>query len=379
MTAPVQLSGTDRLIAIHGCYHNRNFGDLLILDLVSEAIEQFSGRPALCPWINESELQNVRPLAGKGLRSVPSAALAVLGGGGYLTDDESKGSTKRLLRYLVPALIWRGCGIPYAIIGVGAGPQLSRLGASMVRSICGGAAVLAVRDQESKDILIRSGVNSSRIEVTADWALSLTRDQLPELAKARARALVSAQPNSINLGLHLSMQEGSTQKIKRIISETGKALAGRDDVKVLFIFDHLETNKKIIAEAADECLRNYIIIDKQPHWVTAAIIAELDAVITTKLHVGIVAFALDVPAFSIASHEKTQRFYRQINRLNFSDTIERAEVVMAKWVNQIASRDVSAMHIDHRRSTELRELSGRNKYLLGEFISRNGPGLVNMS
>lgn len=49
-------------------------------------------------------------------------------------------------------------------------------------------------------------------------------------------------------------------------------------------------------------------------WETVALISQLSALVTTKLHVGIVAYALGVYCESFATHRKTPRFYRQIGR-----------------------------------------------------------------
>ncbi|MEB3211046.1 MAG: hypothetical protein VKL39_06805, partial [Leptolyngbyaceae bacterium] len=49
-------------------------------------------------------------------------------------------------------------------------------------------------------------------------------------------------------------------------------------------------------------------------WNTVALISQFSAVVTTKLHVAIVAYAMGVYAESCAVHPKVKRFFDQIRR-----------------------------------------------------------------
>jgi hypothetical protein len=110
------------------------------------------------------------------------------------------------------------------------------------------------------------------------------------------------------------------------------ALRPRSDV-VPVLFSDIGTQSSLVhmqelagilrAEAGRECLT----VPFGGTWRTAALLARLSAVLTTKLHVGIVSYALGVYAESFALHPKTLRFYAITARspqAQLFDTVDRA-------------------------------------------------------
>lgn len=363
-----QRAHADGRILIHGCYHNRNFGDLLLLDLLSMAIERLTGRRPLCPWVHASERNNVHALAGAGLNSIFGGTGAVFGGGGYLTDDDSKGSSKRLLRYLVPALVWRFSGVPYGIFAVGVGPGLSAFGRLVARLICRGARRLVVRDEDSRELLVQAGVARERILVTADLVLGLAREDIPDAAWQTAEALVGPRRGARRLGLHLSLPEGSGERIREIVALVMQGLASGPDVDIYFIFDHLETNRQAIDALARDIGPRARVVGKQSHWVTAALIAQLDGVVTTKLHVGIAAWALGVAPYGVAAHGKTVRFFRQVGREDYIRPLSGDIAVLAAWMADFAAAGSGSRVTEDARREDVRRRAQSNVTELGEFL-----------
>lgn len=356
-------------IILHGCYHTRNFGDLLMLDMIGRHIQKSPGNSVSSPWIHPDEIRNLNISSGNGLRGCFFKDAAILGGGGYFVDEASdKRSTQRLLRYLVPAAIWRLTNTPYQIIGVGVGPELTLKGAKYVKFICDGAQHITVRDDDSKEILIQCGVPADKLSVTADFVIGLEKSDIPESFRLKAKDIAQKFDSSKRkLGLHLSVGD-----MPDTIKETAHAVANglqKSSVQIVWLFDHAVNNLELINEINSKYFPDAIVVDKQEHWTTAALLSELDAVLTTKLHVGITAWALGVPPCSLANHGKTKRFYSQIERSDYHINISDNKAPITDWI-KLFSEDYERFKSENPINRDrLKKLSKLNFSIIDSFLS----------
>ncbi len=358
-------------IMVHGCYNTSNFGDLLLLDMVSGFVESEGDCIVLAPWISDAEKENIKARPVSSIFSLLSPSLAVLGGGGYFVDTPNNlRKTLKLMRYAFPALLWRLMGIPYVIVGVGVGPSLTRLGGFFVRFICGGAKQICVRDIPSKEILLSLGVEASRIQVTADLAICLELEAIEETHKLKAQSLVPDN-GKVRIGIHFSISEGNEQEVRQFALSVGM-LADQSDIDVFWFFDHAENNLSTIEDIV-KGHQNYYLLRKEDHWTTAAIIGQFDAVVTTKLHVGIVAYALGAIPFGISSHGKTKRFFEQVGRSDFQTDYDGDFSHVKKWMSDFVNNKDTLLTVDNAvNSTDsIRKKSRQGYQIISNFIKEH--------
>lgn len=357
-------------ILLHGCYANRNFGDLLMLDLLSLRIRERFGTTPICPWIHKDKKKSVLAKPGHGLFDFLFAQAAILGGGGYLYHTAGQ-SLKGLKRYSLPASIWQKRAIPYAIIGVGAGPAMSPEGREHVLRICDGARAITLRDQESHDLLVEAGVPKERIRATADLALDMVPGDIPDWAHAKAGQLLGVRTQDrIRLGLHFETYRKQPEKLAGLIGAIAGALARHDHVEPIWLFDHDMRSLPRIAELCEKHrLINPRFIPCQDHWTTAALIAQLDAVITSKLHVGIAAWTLGVPAAGYSVHPKTHRFFSQCGRSQFQCADTAPPDIVAHWIALVAEHALAFNTLDAGTRTRLANLAAINYAVLDDFLN----------
>lgn len=358
-------------VIVHGCYHTRNFGDLLMLDMIGRHLGKSPLNRVTSPWIHNEEVKNLAVASGNGLKGCFFKDAAILGGGGYFVDDASdKRSTQRLLRYSVPAAIWRLFNIPYQIVGVGVGPELTSKGAQQVKFICNGAKHINVRDDESKALLVDIGVPDNKISVTADFVIGLEKSDIPEASRMEALSISSQfDKTKRQFGLHISLGADKTELINKIALRVAEGLGDGSGVQIVWLFDHAVSNLDLIEKLNATYFPDALIIDKKSHWTTAALLGELDAVLTTKLHVGITAWALGVPPCSLASHGKTKRFYKQIGRSDFQIDLSENVDKVSEWVN-LFSNDYNNFSSESAFDRErLKGLSISNFDIIDNFLS----------
>lgn len=373
----IQSSPQSRF-AIHGCYNNANFGDILILDVMSYYAEKYTGFSPFCPWVRRVNAPFLKADVGRGWRDVVSLDAAFFGGGGYFCNDYSHS-----LNYSLPARLWGSQRVPYVIVGVGVGPYMTPAAAGQFRFICEGAQAICVRDEESKDLLEQIGVDSDRIEVTADAVLSLTLDMIPQRSLIKARSLLSKLKNK---KLLLGIQWGSAgsrtyttsppfiarnphPSFKELIMQLKKGLKGHEsDVGLVWVLNYNWSSSEAIRKLAKENFPDSIFVRTRDHWVLTSILSMLDGVFTTMLHVGITAWVLGTAPCAWASHGKTERFYRQIGREDFVTTLGKSKNKLSDWFRAFVEspKDYSIEALGARE--RLRNLSYRNYQVLTDHL-----------
>lgn len=361
-------------IVVHGCYNTPNFGDLLLLDLAAGHVERrFGVRPSV-PWPPPECRNDLMATAGNGLATCIKADAAIFGGGGYLADRGTAASARRLMRYSIPAQLWRAMRTPYVIVGVGVGPRLSERGAKRVIPMCRGAMRVCVRDEESRQILIDAGLDPGHVEAAADMVLALRREDIPEAARARAEEVLGPRtPGRRRLGVHLQLVGKHDAVLGQLVEQALASLKGCDQVEVIWLADHddgyYETAKRFGAAG----LPNVRFLPKQDHWTTAALIGGMDGVITTKLHVGITAWALGVAPCGYSIHPKTRRLYRQIGRSDFQCDLGAPMEQVDGWLRLFATDFPRFAAECPNARRELPTLAQRNYEIIDELVRTAVP------
>lgn len=177
-------------IGISGSYGGWNLGDEAILtalvarlrrDWPAAQVTVFGRDPdhtLACHDVQRAV--RVRELTREEARGeVAELDLLILGGGGLLYDRD-------LEVYLREVALANELGVPVAVYAVGAGPLEREASRGLLREHLGPAAVVSVRDRQSKRLLEDAEVEGE-IHVTADPAFLLQPEELPEGTLERER------------------------------------------------------------------------------------------------------------------------------------------------------------------------------------------------
>ena len=247
---------------------------------------------------------------------------AIFGGGGYIATKRIGLRAYRLLLFthLRPMLKAKRKKIPYAIVGLGAGPIHDPILQKITKNALDGADLIIVRNQESKNYLKKYGVKNEII-VTTDLALDFTTDIINEKDREMAEKLMAGLPQGRRIFLHINLyniSETPKNDIERGCSELVKDIVkyAEKNTDAVFIlgsdYESIQCDRinKMISKMLP--IGRSIIIKQYEPFQLAAILSQVDVVITTKLHVGIVATSLNKTVLSFSGDQKIKRFYRQI-------------------------------------------------------------------
>jgi polysaccharide pyruvyl transferase WcaK-like protein len=286
-------------IAIVGALWASNFGDVLLAKIIKCQLVGL-GHEIIMP--NASE--QVKSEVGLGLESfsLSNSDLLIFCGGGYFSEPPGNSLKWVVSRYKALFKYATYCqlkGIPYDIIGVGAGPVNSRLARFIISHVCSKADSILLRDKISVDTI--KGINPNlEIKEVSDLVLSINDTyKLDPPCNARKK-----------IGVHLTLNADA--QIGPILTFIHK-----NETKVDFYliednpgeYKRIVNKYPIIETLFDNKVLSYTGVDEFIYSLNT-----LDILITSKLHVGIIGAALNKVVCSMPYHAKVKRLYEELGR-----------------------------------------------------------------
>lgn len=309
-------------LLLHGSYFNDNFGDYLLCKIIVDIIHE--QRPEISihiPIASNFFLKNLKIKRTNYISDLLTSSAVIFGGGGYFGEPNRNRhywNFQLMKNHISVGKVIKLRNIPYAIFGIGAGPLTNTLNRKMVVDICNGAEILTVRDEESKDYLLDYGVKKEII-VTTDLALSITKDFIPNLYKEQANNLLKKYSNRRLIAVHPSCNTSDPQdpifkNIKLLVNDIIHYSQDNEDIFLVLISDESSERQLEIANQINKCLpQQSLILPYGDPMLLTAVLSLVDIVISSKLHIGIVASALGKMVLSFPFHNKVKRFYNQID------------------------------------------------------------------
>ena len=342
-------------IAIHGAVYGRNFGDIIIIETVLKSLARSGhcdvsipmGFSRFIDYINRGS--NV-----VGRNRYPS--VIIFGPGGYLGQPRYN-----TLRWNIRFMMYHGFiilasflfRIPVVIHGTGVGPATFHPVRLLMKLLFMRAERIHVRDVESSNYVkeLYKGVNEDILTFGGDVALALPH-------------FYGIEPIDINhvagvIGIHMPVGDkigfpdeladdlltfvAKHNECKFNILHDGPAQEVHSKLKGLLSFEHVSNFK---FEGPEELISQ---------------INQCELIITTKLHVGICAYALGKKIISTYTHPKNKRFFQQIERRDNSVFIEDYQ---PGWLSGMVAKTLA----DCEFHEKLNELSSQVKVDLGGLI-----------
>lgn len=354
-------------IALHGSYYYQNFGDILMLDIMTKWIKEYNNEyKVFLPHASEEITQNIGA-DGYGTKSLLKADALVYGGGGYLGEPPSKKylwGLRAALRHTPAGSIMKMQNKPYAIVGVGVGPISNPITRKSFTYLCKNANILAVRDEESRNYLLEYGLSEEKVLQTSDIVMQLKREDIGKEYFKQANTDLAQLKQPIKIGIHLGANPfaENTELLKEEIIQIAKR---NKDIGLVLLRDGWGPHPQVLHDIKKALPEQSLVIPYNNHWYFSAVLGSLDLVITTKLHVGITATALGKVAISISAHGKTPRFYKQIGA---SERCIPLHLFKKGQVNELVQMCISDLSNLYHVPEDVIENSKRNKKLLYSFL-----------
>lgn len=319
-----------RVVGVVGHYWTPNYGDLLLRDLLVEYIDQeFGAEDISVINIDEGVFKEKKGVLSKlayllsfGVKS----DVLILGGGGYFesTDPKIRKYTNEIVLFifLINSLLVRLRGGRTFVYGVGVGPVIRFVGRHLIKGICSIAEDIVVRDDESQELLRTIGLRN--VDVFTDGALVIGEKVASEGRRPSSRPAVA---------FHLMLRGGEIERVAEVLREIVDTLKHEADLYLISDNGPLGEERELLCSAET----HMTVVENKSVSEFTEMLMNMDLVITTKLHVGIVSFSVGTAVFNLYRHPKCLRFYRQVDSLDRCTPLEEIETDVVNRIYQVFS------------------------------------------
>jgi len=386
-----------KTIGIIGAFNHPNFGDQLLFNILHGWIKDtYPGLIVRVPWGDPKGIQWPDDvLVGGGLKELLRCNVVVFGGGGYFGEPGIsairgpnqytrldnigmamhlpksfggvyfgpkgylRAETIRFIKYGLISKLLSIKKIPYCIIGTGLGPVTTCLGRWGVGSTLKGAEYVSLRDSES-------------IKYAKAISPGLTIEECADIVLCNSVSINFEKINDINkVALHLG------PKIERHLS-IEFLMKIINDIRSMGLHVGLVSDCKPPEEGKISVFEKiYEMFGKEVEYIPYSgvdnfvkTLEKFDAVITTKLHSGILGYSKCVFPISVAEHVKTKRFYKQVGLETYCfELSEKGFGDALNGLQKIKSSPISAMESLNANRRKINFLALNNKSVLIDFIN----------
>lgn len=355
-------------ILIAGTTQGSNYGDILFAYLFKERLEKKDkkNQNQILFLKSSSYAKDVLGIKELGFRDLVTLDGLVYMSGNFFGESRNesiKESIRRFVLYFFVGIVMALRKKPIAILGVGAGPLNKSFLRKAAVVIFNNAKVISVRDPESYNYMKKYGVNSDML-VTADSAQII--DTVINNNNRSGKVINDNEKlnNKYIVLVHNTTNHKDIYRekvIKALISKYGK------DEDVAFVLandninmsEELKSLEKMFPESKTVVYNFYNPLE------FTKLISEVDAVVTTKLHAGIVGATFNKSVLCFAIHpEKSKRYY---NLIGYPERCESLYDISSVQVEEILENYLMKSII---LPDKIRDLAMKNFELLDEFYDK---------
>lgn len=296
-------------VLIHGAtnWGSSNFGDFIYVEAIirhlkdsktCESLKIAQPSEYFLKYITKRKYENFKN---------SEADVLIYAPGGYFGEGHQyriRDVIIHFIRFFVVGIIASLRGKKIFVLGIGAGPINNWLFKLAVKYICRNAYSISVRDKESYDALTEIGLGNITLNFDPIVSISL-KDWAIENKK------VVLKTGCKNVLIHYNHSELAmkyfAEAIKKFCSE-------HKNINVIVSSDQVLANEDILYRKFNEVSGIDAFKYKYDNpYEFISLIKMCDAVLTCKLHVGVVAMMFEKSVVCAAEHpEKTERFYKHI-------------------------------------------------------------------
>lgn len=340
-------------IILHGAtdYGSSNYGDFLYGKIIYDyLIEKLKVEPKNITFYNPSDyfkkyIDRNRTTDLKG--NIAKADIAIYIPGGYFGEGHNASwketliQTKRFIPFGIKCISRK---VPFAVIGVGAGPNNNLLFRNCIKYVINHADTITVRDKESFDALKLLGYSEALCCADPIIAFDMERYDSESMGDTACDEVVHELARNDKKGIlvHFNHSKEAAEKFGWAINifvknnpsyypvvSSDQLLSVEDDL--VAIFEKAYGSKEFLRYKYDNPFE------------FGSLISHMCFVLTSKLHVGVTAASKGKSVLAAAVHpEKTVRFYKQIHsESNFLDLEKTSPNMIAARIDKVKSASIT--------------------------------------
>lgn len=263
----------------------------------------------------------LRPCEFAKLEQYADAGLAISTGGTYLVEHYS------LTGRLFEMRLMLALGVPLVLYTQSLGPFEDEENRRLIKDVVDRAALVLLRDERSRDNLLEIGVAPDRLQVVADAVFTFSAPPARPAARRPSRIAVSVRhwPHNKRMdgpeGFHRGVVSFVSDAVRRHGAEV-TFLSTCQGIPEYWTDDSREAYR--IADALPDDVKPSVKIDAAFHHPRGLIeeLRAFDFVVSTRMHLAILALSAGVPVLPIAYEFKTRELFARLGLDRFVLDIE---------------------------------------------------------
>lgn len=378
------VTGNRTEILLTGFYGHGNLGDELIMKTIVDTVTaRWSNARFTIATVNATYIEKRYGLAAVSLKDVAATAriadqtdVALLGGGGLWHDYTFAkaggvrvlfdGSAASIGGYARPAIMAKGHGATFHVIGLGVGPLTDPQARAFVKFIGDQTDTIMVRDKTSAAILKSIDGWSNAVSVAPDLVYALDLSSTPSLKTppGRRRLVLNLRPwTGVDMDAFL---DRLAQVLRPILDEHPH------DVICLPMQLGAAHDTRILADfmtRMGDCPGTVFQWDGDLD-AALALIKSADAVVAMRLHACLLAHRFGVPVVGLAYDPKVTEHFLELDRPNSVLSLDSSTEAMVQPLRELLSgRD----RLSSQTITAVRDLETFAKSEFLALTDRIGP------
>jgi polysaccharide pyruvyl transferase WcaK-like protein len=277
-----------------------------VLSFDPEHTRRFHGLDAAAQWPSGPRgwaRGILRGTARESFKELAACDVLLLGGGGFLSDWQPEAPWF----WLRQALFARLLGKPVMLYGVGAGPFSRPMGKWITRTLIRWlVSCTTVRDEGSRDWLVKAGVPRARITVLADPVFGLDA-AVPAFPRDVRRVAFCVAPI-----FHLEAYwPGQRSRYEAYLEQLAQACRALKETGFQPVFIPMQADTDLeVARAIQAKVPGTLEILPLPDSLRGAmeLLSSMETVVAMRLHAGMLAALQGVPPVGIIYHPKVASF-----------------------------------------------------------------------
>lgn len=356
-------------IVLSGYYGFGNAGDEAMLLSILESLKKEC--PEYSVLVISERPQEIKRLYGVdgihrfdfiGMVGAFRKAKLLLSGGGSLLQDVT--SHRSIFYYLGVLKLAQMMNVPTMLYAQGIGPVVRPMAQKALRQVVNQVKLITVRDERSKEELVRLGVVKPEIHVTADPVLSLE-----PVGKEMGREILGKsgyQGKKPLIGFAIREWSQQSDYLKEV-AEAADQIIRKNQAEVAFLpmqwpedGDAARKVQELMQEKAILVEGEFLV---QEH---LSCISNLDLLVGVRLHGLIFSFISDIPSIGISYDPKIDSFLKLVDDAPIS-TLKNLK--SAELVSSVEKKLKSGVEKETEKQEELREASRMNGRYVASLLS----------
>lgn len=324
-------------VIVHGATNcgSSNFGDYIYVDKLCHYIRQKTDCNVYIADPSNFFLEHTQFRKG----TLQGASLLVYAPGGYFGEGHAarfRDNLVQFIRFMPVGLRASALKIPIFVLGIGAGPNNSKMLSWAIRRITQNAICTTVRDRESYQALEKLGC--PRVIESSDLILDM------DIKKS---AVETGQVRNIRRLAHgrkiLLVHYNHDKKALDIFAQSVAAYVKKHpDWFVVVCYDQLLDQSDEMYDVFKKSVANSVLFSYSDPYELVSLLSVCTLILTSKLHVGVIGALFEKSVLCVAEHpEKSKRFYRQIgNKERCVSLFETSPLEILALLERYADRSV---------------------------------------